>query len=68
MIYVIAVAMVIAGAAWMLWCCLHKGKEKPEELRKRERPPKEPAHEYMDLRMPDSAADCMGGGRTHEQQ
>lgn len=43
MIYVIAVAMA-AGAAWMLWCCLHKGKEKPEELGKRERPTMEPAN------------------------
>lgn len=56
MIYVIAVAMVIAGAAWMLWCCLHKGKEKPEELGKRERPPMEPAHEHMDQKLPDKEA------------
>ena len=55
MIYIIAVAMV-TGIALGLWCCLHKGKEKPEELRKRERPPREPAHEYIDLRLPDKEA------------
>ena len=56
MIYVIAGVMVISGVAWMLWCCLHKGKEKPDELRKRERPPMKPAHEYIDLRLPDKEA------------
>lgn len=50
MIYVIAVAMVITG---VLWCCLHRGKEEPVEIWKRERPPKGSVHEYMDLRLPD---------------
>ena len=67
MIYIIAVAMV-AGIALGLWCCLHKGKEEPEELRKREWPTMEPAHEYMDLRLPDSAEDRRRGGEAHEQQ